>query len=123
MVLVRRPPPARLLGAEIGRLRQLVTIERKTVTADPQGGRSETWTPIATDVWAEVTPLSGRELLQLQAQQVAVIVTHRVRIWYRAGLSPQMRLRLGSRVFQIETIVDPDERHVELELLCAEVQA
>jgi len=40
-----------------------------------------------------------------------------------SGIKPEMRIVFDNRSFDIEAIIDPEERHESLELLCSEVVA
>jgi len=104
----------------IGKLRHRVTIQNKVTLPDGYGGVTSTWQDVAT-VWASVEPLNGRELYA--AQQVKAELTHRIRIRYMSGIKPEMRIVFDNRSFDIEAIIDPEERHESLELLCSEVVA
>lgn len=101
-----------------GKLRRRITLERLEQVPDGGGGYTETWVALAT-LWAAVEPLRGNE--RFQAQQVSNTLTHKVTIRYRAGVTPKMRIVYGSHVFAIEAVIDPEERHERLELLCSEV--
>ena len=100
-----------------GELRHRITIQQKTVTQDTAGVITETWADLVT-VWAAIEPLTGRE--KFLAQQVYTDMTTRVRIRYRSGIDPAMRLKYNSRIFEINVVVNPEERNRELELLCTE---
>ena len=69
--------------------------------------------------WAKVAVLQGRELYK--AQEVVQEVTHMVTIPYLAGVQENMTISFDSRTFIIEAIDDPDERKVELRVLCREI--
>lgn len=101
-----------------GDLRHQVTIQRLVQGQGASGEVTLTWTPFAT-VWGAVEPLSGREYWQ--AQQTASETSIRVRVRYLAGVVPTMRVLYGSRVFEILSIVDQEERHRELQLMCREL--
>jgi SPP1 family predicted phage head-tail adaptor len=101
-----------------GNLRNRVTLQQLTRTDDGAGGYTETWTGVAT-VWADVYPLKGNE--RYEAQQVQANLSHRVTIRYRTGVEPSMRLLYGTRTLTIEAVIDPEERHRELILMCSEV--
>ncbi len=103
-----------------GDLRHKVTIQQKTTTKDTEGIPSETWPDFAT-VWAAIEPLQGREFFSAQA--VNAQVTTRIRIRYRAGITPTMRVSYGTRIFDIQVVIDVEERHRELQLMCQEVIA
>jgi SPP1 family predicted phage head-tail adaptor len=66
----------------------------------------------------EVAPMSGRELLAAEAVQSSL--THSVSIRYFAGLKPSMRIKYGDRLFDIQSVIDEDERHRTMTLLCVE---
>ena len=102
----------------IGILRHRATIQQLVNIDDGAGGSIETWENVAT-VWAAIEPLRGNE--RYTAQQVQSTLTHKVTIRYREGIKPQMRLTYEGRIFDIESVIDIEERHRWLELLCSEV--
>lgn len=102
-----------------GLMRHRITLQQSTPTrggtfSDPQ----EAWSAFAT-VWARVAPLSGREFFQ--NREVHGEVDHRITIRYLVGVTSKMRVQLGARIFQIESVIDLEERHVEQQLMCREV--
>lgn len=101
-----------------GDYRHLVTIQQPVETTDDLGQPVTTWSNVAT-VHAAVEPLEGRELFAAQA--VRAETTTRVRIRYRSGITPKHRLVYAGRVLNILSVIDPDERHREIVLLCSEV--
>jgi SPP1 family predicted phage head-tail adaptor len=80
-------------------------------------GAEQDSTAFATS-YASVRALSGRELAK--AQQIAQQVSHMVTIPYLSGVKEAMLVGFDSRVFRIQAIEDPDERKVELRMLCLE---
>lgn len=101
-----------------GRLRKRVSIQQPVQAVNAYGERIVTWSTVAT-VWAAVEPLRGREMFD--AEQVQAEISHRVILRYRSGLDSTYRLLLASRVLQIQTVIDVDERHRELHLMCREM--
>lgn len=101
-----------------GPLRHRITIEQATESRDSSGGVISTWGTYAT-VWASVSPLIGREYIA--AKTVSASVTHKIRMRYLAGMTPKMRIAWDSRLFDIESILDVDERHAELVIMATEV--
>lgn len=75
------------------------------------------------ETWAAFRALSGQELDK--AQQIAQRSTHLITIPYQPGILQSGSVDLAdagiTRNFQIEFIEDPDERHVELRLMCFEM--
>jgi SPP1 family predicted phage head-tail adaptor len=98
-------------------LRTRLTLEAPTRAADGGGGASVTWSTVAT-VWASVRPTGGGESYTLD--RVAGKVSHEILLRYRSGVTPEMRLREGSRVFEIRAAFDPDQRRHWLKCLAEE---
>ncbi|TKS58779.1 MAG: head-tail adaptor protein [Nitrospira sp.] len=101
-----------------GTLRHLCMVQSLQVTRDTAGAEVQTWQDIAA-VSVAIEPLAGREFFA--AQQVNAELSHRVRMRYRPGLIPTMRLQYGTRALLIESIINLQEHNRELELLCREV--
>jgi SPP1 family predicted phage head-tail adaptor len=104
---------------DVGKLNKRVTLQRLVNTRGTSGELVESWQDEAT-VWAAVEPLSGREYWQ--AQEMASETSIRVRIRYRAGLVPTMRVVYGARHFEILSIIDLEEGHREMQLMCRELR-
>ena len=71
------------------------------------------------EAWASVEPISGRELLT--AVQVQASITHRVRMWYQPGITPDMLIDYNGRLMGISSIINPNDNNTELELLAEEL--
>ena len=104
-----------------GALRNRVTIQTvsESTSADAYGGRAKTWSA-EFDAWAEIVPQSGREFYR--AQQVVSDMTHLLRIRYRPDVTftPDNRITFGSRIFNIVSALELDERHREWMVTCLE---
>jgi len=101
-----------------GELRHRVMFQQNNGTStDTEGIPVENWADVFA-VWARVRDLSGREYFA--AQQVQAEVTTEITIRYREGLNSNMRVKYGTRIFDIKSII-PDERKTELRLMCKEV--
>lgn len=106
-----------------GRYRHQLQIQTFTGTRDATGNFDKTndadWdTDADGNVKGRVSPLRGRE--RNESLGVTPEVTHKVEIRYIAGLTPDKRLKFGSRVFSIESVINPEEKNVILELMCKE---
>ena len=101
----------------IGRMNHRVVLQSKTSTQDATGSAVETWKTKGT-LWAEVVPLNSREYWA--AQQVQSDVTHRVSIRYYDGLRPDWRMKFGTRLFDIRSVINVDEGNEWHVLLCKE---
>ena len=102
-----------------GDLRHQVLIKSKTLTADGMGGHTEVWTTTLATVRAAIWPVSAKE--RVQNLQMELEITHKIRIRYLSGVLASMRVYFGSRIFEILSIVNTDERNIQLDLVCREI--
>ena len=102
---------------KIGDLRHRVQIQNKTVQTDELQQQSDVWLAYA-NVWASVRPVKGREYFAARQEnaEVTAVVTMR----YLSGITPDMRIVFGDRVFEIVSVINVDERNRVLELMCKE---
>ena len=105
-----------------GFLRHRLEFQDKSVARDAYGAETITWGESFT-VWGSVEPYLGREYLQAKQQQAEV--SHRVRIRYRSGVKPTMRIKvdLDSRdafYLQIMNVIEPFVHGTDLQLMCRE---
>ncbi len=97
------------------RLRHRVDIGAfKTVQDQTDGTQTESWVPAFSSVPAEITPLSGSELLSAAAAQSKATA----RIVIRAGLAlvETMRIKHGDDLYNIVAVIDDPTfaRHVSI---------
>ena len=96
----------------------LITIQQLPESTDQYNTPMESeWQDVVT-VWASIEPIQGREYVLLQNTQSEL--TTRIQIRYRPGIKPSMRALYGSRVFDIQSVIDYEERHIDLQLMCVE---
>ena len=107
---------------DAGKLRHRVVVQRYVGEADDYGDirwqDDRNWRN-ACVMWAAVDPISGKEFYA--AEQAQSEVSHKVRTRYRGGIKPGMRLLLGGRKLYIQSVIDWEERHESLLLMCKEV--
>lgn len=83
-----------------------VTIERKTVTEDPDyGTETVSWVPVASRIWANVQDVLPKLSAESTANGLRIGVLHsRLRIRINNAIDQTMRVKLhskGDRVMQI----------------------
>lgn len=98
-----------------GRLRQRVTIMRKTVVDNGTGGSTTSWNAVATDVPAEVIMLTGSEAVQEKVLRGIRVFQATMR--WRADLLPKDQLRYGGDDLNIRSAIDPDGRRERLVII------
>lgn len=101
----------------IGPMRHRLILQRRVSAPDNGGGISPGWADIA-ELWAEVTPVSGREAIQ--AMRLASLASYRVRLRFRADISAADRLIFNQKILNIRSLTDADARGRWLECVCEE---
>jgi len=102
-----------------GRLRKLITIQQQSITSDEYGAQVITWSSFGVDRWAQIEPLNGREYFA--GQQFQSKVDTRFTMRYSTGITPKMRIFYNSMAYDIESIININERNRELQLMCSKV--
>lgn len=106
---------------QAGKTNRQITIQQNTPTRDANGGLVDAWAALATR-WAAVVPLNGKEYFT--GKQEASEVSHRVRIRHDpvvAAVTPKMRILCGTRIFDIESVINPREANREIVMMCREL--
>lgn len=97
-------------------LTERVQVQRKTMTAEDEGGHLVTYAPIAT-VWARVRPLGVRQSFAEDARGQAV--SHAVVLRFRTDLRPGDRIAWREAVLDIEAVADLDGRRAYVSCQCS----
>jgi SPP1 family predicted phage head-tail adaptor len=100
-----------------GSLRHKITFQQKTVASNTYGQSTPTWTDQIT-TYAAIWPLRGTE--KMESMRLDNEVTHKVRVRYQSDLHPKMRIKFGTRYFNILSIINPDERNIYQEIMALE---
>ena len=100
-----------------GDLDQRITVQSPSASVDSRGQRVQTWADVAT-LWAQATPLRGREFFAAGAMQSEAAVRFRLR--YRTGIDGTMRvLWRGVPHAIVAEPMDVDGGKRTLELMCS----
>ena len=100
---------------QAGLLRDRVTIQVRSMADDAAGEPVLTWTDVAT-VYAHVADMTGREYLAAQAVTNAVNTTIIIR--YRAGITAAMRAVSRGVTYNIQAVIEPENKRREMHLMC-----
>lgn len=89
------------MSIQAGKLRHRIEIQHKVTPRDPVTGEygDPVWQLFAR-AWAQVTPLSARDLIAAKAAQSEA--TARMVIRYRTGVLPTMRIIYRGEPYSIE---------------------
>ena len=114
--------------ARIGDRRHKMWVQSKTQTRDDYGSITETWEN-DTEVFAGLWPVKGTEYHL--ARQSKEAITHKIlmkwttlkdgtRVTRKNRISYEDRKLSIDRIFNIESVINPDERSIDLILMCIE---
>lgn len=104
-----------------GEMREQIQIQLDTIGSQNSYGEPvATWATITGGtVWAEARPLRGAETMV--AQQVSDDLSFVFILRYLAGITPKNRVLYRSRYFDINAVLNVNERRIKTVLLCQEV--
>src|SRR5258708_5012167 len=102
---------ANMTVLQAGKFRHRIQIVATNQTQDTAGGVSVNDNTVLATVWATIEALSGQE--KFLARQFASNVSHSIFVRYNPALnlSSDMQVWYNTRQFQIEAVLNPDERH------------
>lgn len=101
------------MGIRAGTLKKRVQVQQRSTALDTFGGQLPAWVTIAV-VWADIEPLSGRELFAAQA--VNPEVSHAITVRYQPIFAEPKtvaayRILYNGRIFNIHAAENQEERN------------
>ena len=101
-----------------GSLDKKVVIEKYSEGSDDFGEVTNTWESFAS-TYVSIVPLRGRE--HFSSKGVKSEVSHKIELRYMDGIDSSMRIVYGSRVFNIESVINVREKNRTIEIMATEV--
>ncbi len=102
----------------IGSKRHLITIEEFQQSIEPTFGEEvKTWVEF-NKAWASIIPVSVDE--RYISKEKNATATHKITIRYIPNLSVKMRVVFGSRIFNIVSVLNINERNKMIQLIVEE---
>jgi len=95
-----------------------IGIQSKSITYDSYNQPIETWSEL-TGIWASIVTTGGNELYVAQKLNSATQAVFKVR--YGNAVTVLDRIVYNNRIFEILSINDVDEAHIELQISAKEV--
>ena len=95
-----------------------VSIQRQTTTTDSSGQPQDTWTT-TSNPWVSIRPISGKEYFNASGERAQV--SHEVVLRHGPTVAPKDRIVYGSRTFDIQSVLNLEERSRYLKLMCREI--
>jgi SPP1 family predicted phage head-tail adaptor len=105
-----------------GSLNRRIKFQRPSTIKDMMGAPRRSWIDVAT-VWGEIQPLSGREAVI--ASRISAEISHQITVRYQPIFDDpqqvaQMRALYRSRIFNIHSALNEDEKRIQVTLLVSE---
>ena len=95
-----------------------VSFQRLRDVKNKFGERIKDWVDVLTKK-ACIYPVSGKELFV--EGTINTEITHKIYVSYTNSIRPDMRIKYGSRIFKIQSIINLQERNRILQLMCKEL--
>lgn len=112
---------------KLGRMRQRITLQNPTRTADGGGGYTETWASLnPAQAWARIRASSGRSGERNVSNTIVAQATHEVSMRFHPDVTTETRITWTdaagrTRTINVTDVQDVDEAGIELVLSCVEV--
>jgi SPP1 family predicted phage head-tail adaptor len=101
-----------------GEYRHVIEFESLENVSDSYGAPFDRWLHVLK-TRAAIYPISGKEFYA--AETVNSEVSHKVNMRYMPGITPDLRIKFGDRFFSIISIINFQEKNIQLQLLCKEL--
>lgn len=104
---------------QAGKYRYPAQIQQRQKAQDSYGATINDWVTVL-NTRVGVSPMSGREFFEQKVENPELF--HRVFMRYvRNVVTPDMRVLYDGRTFLIDAVIDYQEKHQELQLICREL--
>jgi len=100
-----------------GLMRHRITFQQYVSTEDELGQQIGQWTDFWT-CWAMIKTIQGREYFAAGAERNEGTIRFIIR--YTPGIDPAMRIVYKGRIFDIESVINDDERNETLTIIATE---
>ncbi|MCO4819787.1 MAG: phage head closure protein [Bacteroidetes bacterium] len=100
--------------------RHRITVQKRKSNSDGQGGHAISWESTG-QYWAAIYPIKAQQ--QYDYNSIGVDATHHIKMrGYSTINDRDYRIQYGSRVFEVLTVENLQERDFELFITCKEVR-
>jgi len=103
---------------QAGKLRTRIEVQQNTTTTNDVGETVSSWETVKTR-WASIIPLTGREYMLAVFAQADI--SHTIQMRYFPDIDQSYRLKYGTRIFEIASVLNLNERNKTLHLQCKEL--
>ena len=115
--MARGPGSASLRWPAIdpGKLIHQIQLLAPSTLADAFGQAQQAWNPVL-QTWADIQPVRGIDIIRSGQETKQLFLT--VTIPWQAGVATDMRVQSANGTYIVQSVVNPGERNVLLELTC-----
>ena len=92
-------------------------VEIQEPIINEAGEVTDVWIAVAK-WWCDIQPIRGRE--RMQADQVVADVSHILEGCWIEGVTPDMRVKYGKRVFYFDSVINVKELNRDMEISARE---
>lgn len=103
----------------IGRLRKKIDVQQVVEEQNSFGEPVQTWINFAANRWVDIDHRSGSE--SLSAQQTTGRVDFIFRMRFVKGITTKMRVIFDAKEYDIEAVINIDQRNRWTELQCMRI--
>lgn len=101
----------------IGKLRNWLTVQRKSSTRDTDGGERVEWSTV-TSVWGAIEP--GRNREYWGSEQIQAETGVRIRVRYPLDVLPQDRITSGGKSYNVHGASEQFTERREIHIMATE---
>ena len=105
------------MTVSIGSMREQITIQSLGTSRDSGGGISSNYSDSQT-ISASIKPLNGKEVYKQGKLQDHV--THEIMIRHNSSVTAKNRIKIGTRFFNIRSVINLDEISRYMKILAEE---
>ena len=102
-----------------GQMDKLVTIMSATDTRTSTGGNTQAWDTTVCTLYVKMSTTGQREVVRYGA--IATEGSFVLEGWWQTGITTDMRVEYDSRVFQILSAINVDEKSEQIALVVKEL--
>lgn len=100
-----------------GKRRSRIDIQRPISGTDDWGHPIEAWETVIPGIWAQIRNLNGKNFISSGREVSENAVS--IRVGYRSGILPEMRVLHGNVVYRIRAVLPDEERRRKVDLVCS----
>lgn len=104
-----------------GQLRHLIILQKPTTVKGSMGEELITYVDEIKNVPASIKPLTGREYLAARQTQEEVTTQIKTR-YFSNSIDGSWRIKWGSRIYKIASVMNVGEMNKELMFMCEEIK-